>query len=53
MPNKEILKSLSKEAQADYKALKGRKNVKMDGVPWWMISKDLHGGYKKKAPKKK
>ena len=51
MPSKDILKSLSKEAQADYKALKKRKNVQLDGVPWWMISKDLHGGYKKK-PKK-
>ena len=52
MPKEDILKSLSKEAQADYKALKGRKNVRMDSVPWWIVSKDLHGGYKKKKVKK-
>ena len=49
MPNKtkEDLQSLSKEALVDYKGLKKRKNVVMEGVPWWIISKDLRGGYKK------
>ena len=48
----QLLKSLSKAALADYRRLKKRKNVRLDGVPWWIISKDLRGGYKKKAKKR-
>jgi hypothetical protein len=50
-----ILKHLSKAAQDDYNELKKRKNIRgiKTGVPWWIISKDLRGGYKKKPPKSK
>ena len=43
----QAIKSLSKAARADYERLKKRKNVRMDGVPMWILNKDLRGGYKK------
>ena len=48
-----ILQSLSKAALADYRRLQKRKNVRMDGVPLWIMSKDLRGGYKKKKKQEK
>ena len=38
---------LSKEAKKDYDSLKENPNIKMKGVPWWVLNKDLRGGYKK------
>ena len=45
------IEGLSKAARADYERLKKRKNVRMKGVPMWILNKDLRGGYKKKVKK--